>query len=121
MILKTAKTALTGLEWAVKCAGVAANLSLVTVFGWATSKSYEKATNALSNVGALPEFDVSAIIAWASDPATLDKVVAAGSFWAYAVVALGCGWMTILGLRWCYHFILSIIQNLRLQTAKALA
>lgn len=118
MILTTVKTVLNGLDRTVRLFGVAANLALVFGFGWATSKLYSKATSAWSSIGTVPKFDVPSLTVWATEPGALDKLIAVGSMWAYAILALGCGWMTVLGLRWCYHLVLSIIQDLKIQFDK---
>lgn len=120
-MLKTMKTVLNGLDGAVRLMGVAANLVLVSGFAWATNKLYGKATSAWETVGPIPKLDIPSLTNWATSPGSVDKVIAMGSLWVYAILAVGCGWMTILGLRWCYHLALAIVQQLKVHTEKALA
>jgi hypothetical protein len=120
-MLKAAKTFLNGLDGTVRLFGVGANLALVSGFAWATNKLYGRATDAFQTIGPIPTLDIPSLTAWATDPTAVGKLVAMGSLWIYAIMAVGCGWMTVLGLRWCYHLVLSVIQNLKLQADKALA
>jgi hypothetical protein len=120
-MLKTVKTLLDGADNVVRLIGVAANLALVSAFAWATNKLYGRATNAWEAIGPVPNIDVPSLTTWATSPGATDKLIAMGSVWVYAILALGCGWMTILGLRWCYHLVLVIVQQMKMQTEKALA
>jgi hypothetical protein len=115
------KTTLNGLDGTLRLAGVAANLTLISGFAWATNKLYGKATAAYGAIGPLPKPDIAAVTAWATAPAAADKLLAMGSLWVYAIFAIGCGWMTILGLRWCYHLALALVQQLKLQADKVAA
>ena len=120
-MLKAAKTALNGLDGTLRMVGIGVNLALVSGFAWATNKLYDKALNAWHAIGPIPKLDIGSLTVWATDPGAVDKLIAAGSLWVYGILAVGCGWMTLLGLRWCYHLALSLVQQLKLQTDKALA
>lgn len=120
-MLKTMKTVLNGLDGTLRLMGIAANLALVSGFAWATNKLYDKATSAWETVGPIPKLDIQSLTTWATSPGVVDKLIAMGSLWVYAILAIGCGWMTILGMRWCYHLLLAIVQQLKVQADKALA
>ena len=120
-MFNTMKTILNGLDGTVRLAGVVMNLALVSVFAWATSTFYGKAAAANGAIGHVPKPELAALTAWATSPGATDKLIATGSLWVYAILAIGCGWMTLLGLRWCYHLVLSIVQQMKLQADKIAA
>lgn len=121
MILKPVKTILKGLDGTVKIIGIATNLTLVAGFAWVANEFYGKASIAWNEVGNMPALTAHDLAAWVADPAALTKVISAGSVWVYGIIAAGCAWMTILGLRWSYHMLIAIIQNLKMQADKASA
>lgn len=115
------KTVLNGLDGTVRLAGAATNLALVGGFAWATNKLYGKAIAAYGAIGPLPKPETVSLTAWATAPGAIDRLLAVGSLWVCAILAIGCGWMTLLGLRWCYHLALAFVQQLKLQADKAAA
>jgi hypothetical protein len=46
----------------------------------------------------------------AADPLILHKVLAWACAWGFGVAMIGCGWMSILGLRWSYHALLRTMK-----------
>lgn len=112
---------LTTIDGVVRIAGVATNAALLGGFGWATSCLATRAKEEYLSVSTLPS--PSTLLGMLSNPETMwaavslitnaqthHKLQSGALFWVYLVLAAGCGWMTLLGLRWAYHTILAAIQ-----------
>lgn len=101
------------LDTGVRTLGMAVNLLMVAAFAYTTSVLAEMFLTNLKAIGSLPSPDIPSIIALAQDPGLVNRLIALAKCWGFGVALLGSSWMTVLGLRWTYHAILSIIHRVK--------
>jgi|HigsolmetaAR201D_1030396.scaffolds.fasta_scaffold08466_3 hypothetical protein len=85
--------------------GDLANAAFVICFAVATLKLWGVALSQLAAAGGMPPLSIDGALGLLSG-AGLGTVVHWILAWVSAVGAVGCAWMTVLGTRWLYHWLL---------------
>ncbi|NTF17559.1 hypothetical protein G6L37_04050 [Agrobacterium rubi] len=94
-------------------AGTAVNIALVGGFAWATARLWSLAEASFSKAGGVPPISAGHIHALASDPALSSIASSYVIAWFSVVGAVGCAFMTALGIRWGYHALLRASLRIR--------
>jgi len=92
-------------------AGDVANAAAAFAFGWATLALWSAAAGHWEAAGPLPPITGETLRAVLDDPAAYTGLWHLGAAWVLLVAALGCAWMTVLGVRWCHHFAVRLLDS----------
>jgi hypothetical protein len=93
--------------------GVIINLVTFGVFIYTCLWAKAGLIENLAIIGPLPALNMQSAMTLAHDPLLVAKLVAGAKAWGFGIVAVGTGWMSLLGLRWTFHACLALIHRLK--------
>jgi hypothetical protein len=102
---------ISGMHSIIRMAGDAFNVASLFAFGFATIWFKSSASEHFSRIESYPEVSVTGVVEYLKSADVYSNATDIGLAWLYTVATLGCGWMTILGLRWGYHFVLRMLNR----------
>nr|WP_250808021.1 hypothetical protein [Neorhizobium tomejilense] len=95
----------------LRLAGDALNFAVFGAFLWTTLALKGLALSHYQSVGPLPPLSREGLDSLLSDPHKATQLWHLVAAWLFAVAAAGCAWMTLLGARWAFHFVLRILNR----------
>lgn len=94
-----------------RLSGDAVNFGILGIFAWATFALKAAAVEQYRAAGPLPSQSLASLAEMAgTNPFAVIQYWHLVAAWGLGIAAAGCGWMTVLGSRWAYHFILRVLN-----------
>lgn len=100
-------------KYTLRVIGDLANLAMAMIFIVATLVFHDRMHVFIAAGGGFAkpsDLGLAWVARQAQDPALLSHVISWSAAWGCGIAALGCAWMSILGLRWTYHALLRWID-----------
>ena len=106
------------VESVVRKGGAAFNAILLGAFLYAALSLYGYGTEKLEEAGGTGHLlaalsGPSEAAAFALSPGAAGRIASYAAAWLSLVAAAGCGWMSLLGMRWFFHAALRAAMSLR--------